>query len=163
MIDIVRRSRIHRVVDRLKNNNLELDNFRAQYDLYSIESGPTRFQIKAPSLDKEGKWHINIGMEHNFDILTVVCICGRFKNIKRAYKIPESELYGEASINIYEDWSKVSRGGSVFKWIEKYKIDEKPYDDAYNDAMIFLGDKKYIGIEDIMKWIELYETKKKDK
>lgn len=143
-------------IDILKNINLEFDNFRAEYDLFSPESR-IRFQIKTPSLDKDKKWHINIGMEHNFDILIIICIYGKY--IGRVYKIPESEpkLYGETSINIYEDWSKVCKRDPKFICVEKYRIAEKPYNDAFNSLMTFLGDKKYIGVEDIKKWIYLFQ------
>jgi hypothetical protein len=143
-------------VDRLENRNLESDNFRAEYDLYNPEY-KTRFQVKTPSLDKDKKWHINLGMEHNFDILIIICINGRC--VGGVYKVlgSEQELYGETYINIYEDWSNVSKGGSRFAWVEKYKIVERSYNEAFNSLMTFLGDKKYIGVEDIKKWLVFYQ------
>lgn len=38
-------------------------------------------------------------------------------------------------VNIYEDWPKVSRR-SKFEWIEKYRINEKPFDDVYHSVDI---------------------------
>lgn len=76
-------------------------------------------------------------MEHNFDSIAVTYMDNNnpWKNTNRVYIIPESELYGETQITIYEDWPKVSRR-SKFEWIEKYRINEKPFNDIYHSVDI---------------------------
>lgn len=128
-------------VRNLKNCNIELDNFHAVFDL-SIDSEYGKPQVKGPTFDRGyGKWKAKLGMEHNFDHVWIVCMDENRIHVIRVYIIPESELYGETQIDIYEDWSKV-RGGSKFEWIEKYRVDEKPYDDAYHS--LNLDDCKYL-------------------
>jgi hypothetical protein len=119
----------------LTDNNIEKNNFREKVDL-SKHHILGKVEVKSPSLI-EGKWHAYIGMEHNFDSITVTCMDNNnpWKNANRVYIIPESELYGETQITIYEDWPKISRR-SKFEWIEKYRIDEKPFNDIYHSADI---------------------------
>lgn len=60
-----------------------------------------------------------------------------WKNVKRVYVIPEdsSELYGKIYISIYDKPSRES------KW-EKFRVDEKPYNDTYHKMDMYL---KYFG------------------
>ncbi len=50
-------------------------------------------------------------------------------DIEKVYVIPESELYGEVRINIYKDFSNVR---SRFKWVDKFRVDEKDFNDIYH-------------------------------
>ncbi len=141
-------------VRRLKNINIETDNFNSQLDL-SCDNEYGRPQIKGPSLIG-GIWKVHFGP--NFDHIWIVCMDKNRKNVKRIYIIPCCKLANSTVINIYEDWSRVTRGGSKFEWVEEYRIDEfikDIYNDAYHSLLSFLGDKKYFGIDDIKKWMEL--------
>lgn len=114
------------------NCNLELDNFNSKIDVIDKEYGLV--QIKTPSFSIESrKWNVIIGAEHNFDILAIICMSRDFKNVERVYIILVfiEELFGETQISIYEDFSK-TRIISKFKWVEKYMVDEKPYNDTYH-------------------------------
>ncbi len=114
------------------NCNLELDNFNSKIDVIDKEYGI--IQIKTPSFSVYSrKWNAVIGAEHNFDALAIICMSSEFKNVERVYIIPVSadELFGEVQISIYEDFSK-TRIISKFEWIEKYRVDEKPYNDIYH-------------------------------
>lgn len=120
-------------VRNLKNCNLELDNFNAKFDL-SIDPEYGKPQVKGPTLIA-GMWHAVMGIRHNFDHLWIVCMDKKREHVKRVYIIPKLELINYTHIDIYEDWSRV-KGGSKFEWIEKYRVDEKPYDDAYHDLKL---------------------------
>jgi len=85
------------------NRNLELDDFNASFDIIDVELN--RLQVKGPTLERSGLWHVNIGTEYNFDNLFVVCMDINRGYIKRIYIIPESELFGETRLYIYEDYS----------------------------------------------------------
>lgn len=139
-----------------KNYNLELDNFNASFDIIDIEFN--RLQVKGPALDKRGLWGINIGIEHNFDYLFIVCMDKNRENIKRVYIIPEPELFGETHVYIYEDYSMLYRG-SKFEWIDKFRVsdigDIKLYNDCYHSLMEYLNDMEYFSIEDIKKWMKI--------
>lgn len=50
---------------------------------------------------------------------------------RRIYAIPYKEIADEVMIHIYEYWSKV-RGGSKFERLEKFRIDEKQFNDTYH-------------------------------
>lgn len=41
----------------------------------------------------------------------------------------DPELYGEVRINIYKDFSNVR---SRFKWVDKFRVDEKDFNDIYH-------------------------------
>lgn len=41
----------------------------------------------------------------------------------------------------------------ILKW-EGYKINENIYNEAYQDIMYYLKDRKYFDIEDIKKWLK---------
>lgn len=72
--------------------------------------------------------------------------------IKRVYIIPESELYGETAIYINEELPK---RGYKFEWVEKYRVDEEPYNCAYHSLITHIGNKKRIGTDDLIKWLEM--------
>lgn len=95
-----------------------------------------KVEVKISSMT-EGKWHANIGMEHNFDYLAIMCMDDNspWKDVERVYIIPEHETYGEIQIGICEDWSRLSRI-SRFEFIEKYRVDEKPYSNIYHNIDI---------------------------
>ncbi len=127
--------------------SIKFDNFRFKLDL-SVDHEYGNIQSKY-KVSYYGDWTVKFGIEHNFDTLFSLCASKNMKDIERAYAIPEEELYGKQGIRLV---GNISNRGS--KW-EKFRIDEKPYDDAYKSLMIYLKDKRYFGIEDIKKWLEL--------
>lgn len=48
----------------------------------------------------------------------------------------------------------IVKNPSRITWYPKYRIDEGPYSDTYQNIMEYLRDKKYFGIEDIKKWLK---------
>lgn len=135
-------------VRNLRNMNIDEDNFRSKFDL-SIDPEFGRPQIKGSTLIGK-QFHVSIGEGRNFDHIWILCKDRNY--IKKVYIIPVSELCN-TYINIYDDWSKKERESSNFEWVEKYKVDEKPYNDAYKSLIEYLKNKKYFGIKDIKKWL----------
>lgn len=131
----------------LKICNIEENNFNSLYDLtYDIEYGI--IQVKFRQI-YYGDWIVPIG-EHNFDTLCILCADKYLKNIKKVYMIPERIICQKGTVHIYENPSKGGGG-----WYQDYMIDEKPYNSSYQSLMLYLKGRKYFGIKDIQKWMEL--------
>lgn len=112
----------------IANCNLELDNFRSYIDLYD----PTiykKIQVKT-SEPYYGCWTVHFGIEHHFDTLFILCMDKYRKNVLRVYIIPESELYGIKAVSIYSKTRYIQS-----KW-EKFRVDEKPYNETYHNMKI---------------------------
>lgn len=61
-----------------------------------------------------------------------------WKDVDRMYVIPIDDLYKhncEDGINVYRDWYKL-RKLSRFEWIEKFRIDERPYNNTYRNMKL---------------------------
>lgn len=40
-------------------------------------------------------------------------------------------------------------------WYEKYRIkDIRPYQETYQDLILYLGNKKFFGVKDIKEWLK---------
>lgn len=138
-------------VRKLEVLSIKMDNFSYKFDLsYDIEYRIIQVKTKSPYY---GDYKIDIGMEHNFHNVFILCISKDKKNIDDVYIIPEDELYGIVNITIIGN-PKLSIGSKwgIFKVNEEIK---NIYNDTYHSLLLFLGDKKYFGIDDIKKWMEL--------
>lgn len=128
--------------------SIKIDKFNARFDL-SNDPEYCIIQVKIRSLQESlGSqiyefWTLHIS-NYDFDHLFVLCVSFDMKNIERLYIIPRKEI-DTMSLSIYKSGSK---------W-KKFMVDENPYNRTYQSLMYFLGDKKYFGIEDIKKWMEL--------
>lgn len=129
-------------VRKLKILSIELDNLKCKFDLSpDSEYGIIQSKFRSPNY---GDFGVNFGIEHNFDTLFVLCSDKCMKNIEKVYAIPESELQGIQGTTIVKNFSKY----------EKFRIDGTSYNDAYHSLLLFLNGRKYIGIEDIKKWLD---------
>lgn len=128
--------------------------------ILGIEAGNLHFEFDL-SIDKQynmieskirrplyGDWKVHLSEYHNFDTLFILCMDNAMKNIVRVYAIPKDELDGLTGITLLRN--PTPSIGS--KW-EKFIIDEKPYNDAYQDLIQFIKDNKF-GIEKIKRWME---------
>ena len=75
---------------------------------------------------------------------------GRKKNNERK-KLCRSMNIGKREISC----TTLTIMGSRNSIYEKYKIDERPYNDAYHNLMKYLGGREYFGIEDLIKWLSV--------
>lgn len=125
---------------------IEMDNFNYKFDLsYDIEYGMIQSKFKAPYY---GDWDIGFGMEHDFNTLFAICANKDLSCIGRVYAIPDIELYGIHSIYLAGNPHP-----SIGCKYDKFKIDPKPYNYAYQNLMLYLQDKKFINVNDIKKWL----------
>lgn len=104
----------------LYNCNLIMDNFNFPIDLYSHEKyGKIQVKTKQPYY---GDWAAKC-IKYPFDTLFVVCMDKGMKNVERVYAIPEEELGHVTGVSILKNNNS--------KW-EKFRINEKSYNDTYH-------------------------------
>ena len=128
----------------IKIYNDEVDNYRSPFDAIHPEYG--KFQIKGASFNIiDGQWHLRFRnteiLWSAFDFVVIICMDGNkpWKNVERVYKIPQEEFINRKSIAIVKDPTDCV-GNLKTPWYEKYRIDEKPFNDTWHD----LKDKGYI-------------------
>ncbi len=134
----------------IKNNNFENKN-----DL-SIDKEYERIESKGASLSYYYYyiWHFEGIGRYNYDNAMLFCMDDNkpWKNIERIYVIGTEHMIGRKNVNIIKFPTRDT-------WYDdprmKFRIDEKPYNKTYHDLMSYIGNKRYIGIEDIRKWIKL--------
>lgn len=129
--------------------NIKNDNFMWYVDMYHENHG--KIDVKGDTLDKKLRgW--NFHSRHKIDCDTYFCLGydRDKKNIDVVYIIPNYDWIVElSSIYISKDSIRSTKHD-----YDKYKVDPKLYNDLYKSLMIFLGDKKYFGVEDIKKWLK---------
>ena len=128
---------------------IKMDELRNKID---IEGDPELgiIQVKARTL-KNGKWNVGTYIsEEIFDYVVLVCMDEYWRNVERIYIIPRQELINRTGFAVVKNPSRPT-------WYSGYKVDEKPYNDAYHSFLEYLKGRKYFGIEDIKKWLSLNE------
>lgn len=142
----------------VKNLNVESNTSCAKYDTTKHDIFGN-IQIKGSTFN--GHYYMtNIRMEEEFDTLIFVCT-DRYipwKNVRKMYAIPSIELIGETNIYIYEDWSKLRYSSgcqriSKFERLEKYRIDEKHFNESYQNLTI--GDCPALRKDKFIEWIKI--------
>ena len=110
----------------IKNCNMETGNFHHKFDLLDIEYG--RIQVETFSL-KRGGWGFKFGHTNkgSFDNAFLLCMDDNepWRDVERVYVIPEEETFGRSTLNIIKNPSRTV-------WYEIFRIDERPYNDAYH-------------------------------
>lgn len=132
--------------------NIEMDNFRWAIDLENEKYG--KIDVKGPSLSAITRgpsihyyWRVDTNRKIDCDTYIILGFTFDRKYIEYVWIIPNDEnMYNVPNIKIWRTIRNVSK-------YEHFKIDPKPYNDAYHSLMEFLKDKKYFGIEDIKKWL----------
>jgi len=136
---------------KIEDLNIKMNNFEwyidMENDMYKkIDTKGSCLRIIRAGLLKYYIWSFHTYKK--IDINTFICIGydRNRNNIDFVWVIPnDRELITSESINITKGYSGSKYG--------KFKVDAKPYNDAYHSLMEFLKDKKYFGIEDIKKWL----------
>ncbi len=108
------------------NCNLKLDNFTSKIDVKDIEFGMV--QVKSPALYLNYFWNAT-GIKGNFEILAILCMSNDYKHVERVYIIPKKDVGDRTAVGIVKN---PTRG----VWYEKFRVDEKPYDDVYHSMNI---------------------------
>lgn len=116
----------------VSNLNIENDNFNSQLD-HSKDPEYGVLQSKGAVYNPMyGSWkfHVQNDQEKEFDNLFAYCMSRDMKNVERVYIIPWEEVIKRKSISIIKNPSK------GVQWYEKYRIDEKLYNDTYHNMSI---------------------------
>jgi hypothetical protein len=139
----------------IKNLNVENNTFRHKYDGFD---GSQYIQIKGSSFYAiERKWHRHIKDTEEFDILIFLCMDKYmpWKDVVRAYKIPDEYVCTIRGISIYENTLRCRS-----KW-EDFKIDEKPFSDTYHN--IEIDDCPALRKDKWREWLDIMKNKIKEK
>lgn len=116
-------------VHNVKDLNLENDNYCSPID-HSRHPVLGILQSKGRLYNSlEKYWHASISNEHGkeFDNLIFYCYDKNMKIIIRVYIFPKDEIIKRTSICIYNN--------DKFHWYDKYRVDEKPYNDTYQNIL----------------------------
>lgn len=135
--------------------SITIDNFCYYVDLSNNNPLYGYVEVKTMSLNVLHKqWGSGKIKHKNFDTLFLVCVdqYEPWRNILEIYAIPKKVVGNRKTITIRKDLSKTA-------WYLRYRIDEKPYNEIFHSLMEFLKDKKYFGINDIKRWLEIRKNK----
>lgn len=130
----------------LENINVATDNYHSKFDLRDMEYGLVQSKFRVLN---SGKWVVRLGMDHNFDTIIALCLSEDMTMVERVYLIPEGETYGLTNLTFYKDTPR-----RLSKW-EKFRIDERPYDDTYKSIMYYLKDRHRFSISDLIQWLNM--------
>lgn len=113
----------------LKDLNVEENNFHVPIDLSSHPIYGDS-DVKTSSLIY-GVWVIPI-KDRGFDNVIILCMDALFENVERTYIIPRIEFCDEKRKQI----TIVKNPSKGIQWYNKYRVDEKQYNDTYHSAEI---------------------------
>lgn len=131
---------------RVKNRNIEEDDFRSITDSYRhFIYGD--IEIKTLTL-VEGRWNATFS-SMNFDSVVILCMDNGWNTVKRSYIIPCTYIDGRMHISLYEYTAYI-----ISKW-EKFRIKEKEFDTNYQNLFLYLKDKEPFCLEDLKFWLEM--------
>lgn len=108
------------------NCNLKLDKFTSKIDVKDVEFGIV--QVKSPSIYMNYQWNAT-SIKGDFDVLVILCMSKDYKHVERVYIIPKNDVGNRTAVGIVKN---PTRGG----WYEMFRVDEKPYEDAYRSMNI---------------------------
>lgn len=106
----------------VKNLNIENDNWNFPTDGDKHEKYGY-LSIKGAVLEYCGDWGFADTNKGKFNTLMLICMSKDNEHVDRVYAVPEEEAKKRTGI-------KISIGSK--SWIDKYIIDEKPFDDNYH-------------------------------
>lgn len=121
----------------IKNLNIENNNFNSPFDhsvdpeLGILETKGTvlKHKILPDRIKEYDCWNFTIRLEKIFDHIILYCADKNMENIERVYIIPWKDIDKRFknmtfSITICKDLNG---------WYEKYRVDEKPYNNAFHN------------------------------
>lgn len=115
----------------IENLNIKTGNFHSCLD-HSRHPELGIIQSKGAIYDYIcDQWGFNVKNEQQkeFDYIILYCMDIDMKNVSRVYIIPKKEIMKRKSISIIKNSLRHTR-------YEKYRVDEKPYNDAYHNIDI---------------------------
>lgn len=129
---------------KIEDLNIKMNNFNWYIDMEHEKY--RKIDVKSRSLNY-GMW--SFSTRKKIDCDTNFCLGFDIyrENIASIYIIPNDDVMHNTGITIAKDSSRTPK-------YDKFKVDPKPYNDAYHSLMSFLKDNVYFGIENIRKWLE---------
>lgn len=110
--------------------NIKMDRFNYYIDLSKISKyGYGYSEVKTATFNvTNGVWKFNTEKEQEYDTLFLVCMdCNElWENVERIYAIPWEYAVKVSGISITKNPSRIGL-------YEKFRIDEKPFNDNYHD------------------------------
>ena len=114
----------------VENCNIKMDNFAYKYDHPpDPEYGITNTKIASLSHYQGTIEAWRFAPNGKYDRAVLFCMSKNWKDVERTYIIPESETKNMQQIMITKNPGNVP-------WYEKYRVDTKPYNDAYRSMNI---------------------------
>lgn len=136
-------------VRNIVNHNIVSDNFNSPIDLIDPELG--RINVKLATLNHiRGKW--TFGPRKNTYIDTYIFLgmdefINKWKNVYEVWIVPnKGDIVNICNTSIYRYPSRPSK-------YDICKTNIEHYNDAYQKLRIYLKDRKWIGIDDVKKWL----------
>lgn len=118
----------------IKNLNIVNDNFHSEMD-HSIDPEYGIIDTKGAFYNHIAKiWSYNWSFIHTKEFDNIFFYCANEKGIERVYIFPWEEVINRMSITIYKN-PKDKWGRPKFSWYDKYRVDEKPYNDEYQEIL----------------------------
>lgn len=113
----------------LDDCNIKTNNFNFYIDL-SKHSVYGYIEVKTATFSRIDKtWNFNTNREQDYDTLVLICMDENWNDIERIYAIPWEYSIKRKHITIYENPSR-------YCWYEKFRIDEKLYNDIFHNMKI---------------------------
>jgi len=136
-------------VNGIEDLNIRMDNYGYHFDMYKDVYGRINVEYSSFRYPHYEGWifnsrRINIVKTENYDTFILLCFNEDKSDIERIYIIINNE-------EIKELWTiGINANGSKY---EKFRVDKSEYSSAYRDIMLYLEDREYFGIDDIMEWM----------
>lgn len=125
--------------------NIDMDNFNLPID---VEHEKYRtIDVKWGSPDGGDDWGFHTRRKWNCDHYFCMGVDENWKNVEVVLIVPnEGWITDISQITIARYPIQTSK-------YDRFKVDPKPYNDAYHSLTEFLKDKKFFSIEDIREWL----------
>lgn len=132
----------------IEDLNIKTDNFRYCVDMEHNIYG--KIDVKGVKIDKYDR--LNFESRRKIDCDTYVCL-GFNKNwsvVEVTYIIPNTdEIINIRTISIAKNPLRFPKYD-----YEEFRVDEKQYNDTFQNIMLYIKDKEHFGIDCIKEWLE---------
>jgi hypothetical protein len=140
----------------IEDLNIKMDNFEWYIDMENDVYG--KIDVKSGRLtivNIYDAWEFGINRKIDSHVYFCIGFSRDLKVIDVVYIIPnEGWICNLEMITIH----KYPTRGSKY---DQFKVDNKPYNDIYQELLRFLKDKKFIGVDDIKEWSNTYNEENK--
>lgn len=132
--------------------NIKNDNFMWPVDMEHANYG--KIDVKCSSLwyrRDRGMWTYATFRKIECDTYILLGLSPDYENIEDMRIVPnEGWINGLTTITIVKDSLKTTK-------YDQFVADPKCYNDVYRELRLYLKNKKFLGIDDIKKWLKINE------